>query len=1183
MLTSTPKLQIFIEPAPTVAQTANLASVLAVFSPTQDRVVVVNAAWEPVGIVHLRSLTPYLLAGLATQRNSDSTETRTSTNTGLDLQQPLYATGPPLLEPLPSLRADLNLNQLWPHLLEDIDSGRVPLGIPHPEPSNFFAVKETQCKQDWAIVSPTGEFLGLLDRCRLLEFLAIQSVAQQQPAASALSSKFFAAKQNFGQGTDVPTERLYEEKSELPSLERLHALIETFDLLPLPLCLETSNGTIIARNQAFCRHFKDSTTLIQPQSKTAETDNPNYEISEQSASVLTPKACDCQATSKPLEKLEISRDVPSERLYEEKQTASQFPIANKEELEIKSFELGEKQTACQFPISNSQFPCTDVPTERLYGVCLIPSDSEKVWQFVKMPIDIAVPVQYSETEEAETATGELYPNHNSVTKPNTNKPIETVWLVLAQDVSEYQQVAKELAAKNADLVQLNRLKDDFLACISHELKTPLTAVLGLSSLLKDQTIGQLNERQARYARLIYQSGRHLMAVVNDILDLTRMESGQMELLVEPVSVSSVCERAIHSAWHLQPAEKGQEEQMASDAYQNDLPPGFTLSIEPNLEIMVADELRLRQMLVNLLSNAFKFTEPSGKVGLKVSRWEGWIAFTVWDTGIGIPDDKQHLIFQKFQQLENPLIRRFEGVGLGLVVARGLARLHGGDVTFISSEGKGSEFTLLLPPQPPEQNSTPRKTSEPRHRLVLIVEAVPRFIEQLSSQLTSLGYRVVIARTGTEALDKARRFSPEVIFLNPVLPMLSGWDVLTLLKSDAVTRNIPTVIAATQAEKDQAFRLRADGFLSLPVQLGALRGVLQKLGSQNLPKPTKLTVLRLNIRFGNLQPATEDLSTVEPLNALLHQYDYRVLEAEDLEGAEMLARVWQPDVVLLDSADGFEDGVETFRRNVCTFFEKYSQNCSRLASLPLVTFDRLTTQAASLVPGLAVFPCLGELGVDRDVPPERLYCPLPEVLLAVIEQAAGKNSFPVICVVDFSVLPDLAKNRVSCVDSRNDWCQALFQYIQTAGYRGLIGQSWGEVWQQLETKSIDLLLINFRHWVGEPAVVEALTALRNLPEKPPILVVFQPSTSNAKLPLSQPFFGKGEVDQGWRNVAIATAIKQQESFVNPSGLNNVITSDLWQSEQIFIEGVLKELATKVCSGSLSMAELLEEIHSILKAH
>jgi signal transduction histidine kinase len=244
-------------------------------------------------------------------------------------------------------------------------------------------------------------------------------------------------------------------------------------------------------------------------------------------------------------------------------------------------------------------------------------------------------------------------------------------LVLAQDLTEQQQLARELTAKNADLVQLNRLKDEFLACISHELKTPLTAVLGLSTLLKDQTLGELNNRQVRYAQLIYQSSRHLMAVVNDILDLTRIETGQLELLFEPVNIEAVCRRAFEQAKQARMIEHKMGEPLTEDV----LDAQFTLEIEPGLDVLVADEIRLRQMLLNLLSNALKFTEIGHPIGLKVNHWGGWIAFTVWDTGIGIAAEKQHLVFQKFQQLENPLTRQFEGAGLGLVLTRRLARLH----------------------------------------------------------------------------------------------------------------------------------------------------------------------------------------------------------------------------------------------------------------------------------------------------------------------------------------------------------------------------------------------------------------------------------------------------------------------------------------------------------------------------
>ncbi|WP_051030523.1 ATP-binding protein [Halothece sp. PCC 7418] len=274
-----------------------------------------------------------------------------------------------------------------------------------------------------------------------------------------------------------------------------------------------------------------------------------------------------------------------------------------------------------------------------------------------------------------------------------------LWVVIATDITEQRQLCKELAAKNADLVQLNRLKDEFLACITHELKSPLTAIVGLSNLMGEKSIGDLNQRQQRYVNQIHQSGRQLMNLVNDLLDLARLETGQLQIHPEVVNLKQVCDRAYEEAHQQTP----------------DSPAEFTQHIEEGLETIIADELRLRQMLVHLLSNGRKFTAEKGEMGLEVSQWEGWIAFTVWDTGIGIPESSQHLIFQKFQQLEDPMTRQFSGTGLGLVLTQRLAHAHGGDVSFISEEGKGSQFTLLLPPTPPQNPFTlkplPRKWLE----------------------------------------------------------------------------------------------------------------------------------------------------------------------------------------------------------------------------------------------------------------------------------------------------------------------------------------------------------------------------------------------------------------------------------------------------------------------------------------
>ena len=767
---------------------------------------------------------------------------------------------------------------------------------------------------------------------------------------------------------------------------------------------------------------------------------------------------------------------------------------------------------------------------------------ERVWQFAKIPLDSSeLKIGVSESE---------IPSNP-----------EELWLILATDVTEQQQLCQELAAKNADLIQLNRLKDEFLACISHELKTPLTAVLGLSRLLVDQQLGPLNDRQARYAGLIHQSGRHLMSVVNDILDLTRMETGQMELTLNPVQIQVVCERAfsdVKNIYH----QTHKTKQLSQSENPNLSNHQFSLAIEPGLEQMVADELRLRQMLVHLLSNAFKFTEVSGEIGLRVSHWEGWIAFTVWDTGIGIPEQQQHLIFQKFQQLENPLTRQFEGTGLGLVLTRALARLHGGDVSFLSREGKGSQFTLLLPPTPPKASFSDSEDIAPKReigniinashqslnssspRLVLVVEAVAQYIEELTEQLKGLGYRVVIARSGTEALEKARRLQPKAIFLNPLLPLLSGWDVMTLLKSDVLTRHINVVVTATAAEKEQAFTKQADGFLSLPIKHQALASLLGKISTttkfphsvrENNSLNSKNVPLRI-LRLVNLE--------LEMINLYPSLREHRVIEVDDLDQADLLARVWQFDVILLDME------ISTAR----TYLEQLTKH-QRLATLPLVTCDIATTLAASQIPGLSVFPCLSPLTGENN---NHNY--QQDALSSVLQIAAGICCPINILVVDITMLSDLpkakrkplkdiqlAKNSFLNFEDEQinrgyEWFQALIQYLQTAGFRASIASCWSEVVQQVSHKSADLLLICLHETAINQEVQEAIKSLSNVPfDLPPILVLDQK--------LNEPNYRNGTKSQ-----------KQK------------YTSS--------VETAVRGIATQILPRSISMEELLSQINQAL---
>lgn len=1043
---SSPSLKNFLELVPLCLHTAKLEALRSIFrSCNCDRVAVVNEQQQPLGLVYLSSLMP-----LADREN--------------DWEQPLSEITPPTLAPLRSVSADQSVSEFWQYL----QAGEI-----NPKTANRENKRDTASlgraggiESPLALTNSDGQFLGLLDSMSLLKFAAvnISSIAQERAPDYSLKAPQTAVKDIESNPmlsaieTALEAQRRFIEAGLKPS-EHLNSLVQLLEKLPLPLRLQTPTGQIVSQNAAWRILLGAGPEPVPEPAANLGTPNP---------SKPSPLNTEYQSAN-PTAITQECRSLVGAAKTPDRDTNGDSTAA----------------TSCPLPLYAAASPSTlTAPAwcpiagkpDTYICDCPVQKGQQRTWQFVKQPLS------------------------------------DNLILVMGQDVTEEHLVAKELAAKNADLIHLNRLKDEFLSCISHELKTPLTAVLGLSSLLKDKLIGELNDRQTRYAKLIHKSGRHLMTIVNDILDLTRMETGQLELIPEPVEITAACNRSFEQAKQLQ-----QQEEKAPNQSQNPLtsPPEsadkieFTLEIEPGLSYLIADELRLRQMLVNLLSNALKFTEIGGKIGLKVNMWEGWIAFTVWDTGIGIPADKQHLIFQKFQQLESPLTRRFQGTGLGLVLTQRLARLHGGDVSFISSESQGSQFTLLLPPHPPGNTGEdsaeytaaaelltpkcPSPIANSRSRLVLIVEAVPKYIEDLSNLLTGLGYQVIVARSGTEALEKARRFCPEAIFLNPLLPLLSGWDVLTLLKSDPDTRSIPAIVTATRGEKERASVNRAEGFLSLPIEEPALRWLLGDLichPDANSDKvKSSLTILWLSPQNSASQGSS----------LLLNPTYCRILEADDLGQAELVARIWRPDVIVLDDTSQLQ--------NPSAFIEQLSQSRS-LGSLPLVTLDPATTQLANQVKKLSVFPCLAASIPDKNATHGNPL--LASALWQVIQVAAGMNWKPSILFADISTLPDLQRNaggngetaEVENADRPTNIefpiphsefslpnFQALIQYIQTAGFRGASARYWTEVLQQLQYQSVDLVLLCLRDAPSESsAMLQALSDLRQMTEKLPILVL-----------------------------------------------------------------------------------------------
>lgn len=1218
----------FIATVPSCVETATLAIVLEIFQQEEcPRLAVLDKQKCLSGLVYSARLLPQLLTPGQGKGDSKS----------LDLQQPLSTLGQRFVEPIQPIPASLRIEEL----------------------SSFLHSQQIQANTnlDWAVVDSNGKFLGLVDSPRLLKLLTTQKLlACTHKGTKRTNSKKAPQKSSvdtLGNDTKVAGVRGITDRTHTGEQTReCKPLVQLLERLPWPLTLQTSNGEVVTQNPAWWQQLG---ALKDPEGVRRQVETILANVSSKKLQYATQTAAKISSLFN-----------TNESYYQEKSSSRLSEVMPQKDVLPCSTLAADPHTETH---NLQQQPIVENPApnrcflDSQQGTCTcvveVQNGQERVWQFAKIPLD---------SPESKVLSTE---SKTPLTTKNSALSNE-LWLMLATDVTEQQQLSKELVAKNADLIQLNRLKDEFLACISHELKTPLTAVLGLSRLLVDQQLGELNERQARYAGLIHQSGRHLMSVVNDILDLTRMETGQMELTLTNANIQKVCERAVSEAKaiHTQTNKAALNSQAQSTSPQEHQ---FTLSIEPGLDQIVADELRLRQMLVHLLSNAFKFTETVGEIGLGVSRWEGWIAFTVWDTGIGIPEHQQHLIFQKFQQLENPLTRQHEGTGLGLVLTRALARLHGGDVSFLSREGKGSQFTLLLPPSPPKESgrladedmgtasfaprhpiapstqsnptrqkatqqastenpvepygktpgrqhlqpinpTQPHLTKNPipggrqgrmstgqaaptrsvfvspaetlREReacpkdigdtgityafntslapgqvphqskrqvptrlqtqsptqgkplfdlsnrstgiygkspwasreatlqasithhlsssksLVLVVEAVARYIEDLTEQLTGLGYRVVIARSGCEAVEKARRLQPKAIFLNPLLPLLSGWDVLTLLKSDVATSHIPTIVTATGAEKDQAFANQADGFLSLPVQHQVLTPLIESLctppeqkqqksdDDEILHNKTPLKILKL------VDPESESSTS----HSLLQQH--RVIEVDDLDQAELLTRVWQFDVVLLDTE---MPAAEALLKQLCDH--------PRLANLPLVTCNVSTTQAASQIPGLSVFPCLTPLATDKNHGDGKT-----DALLSVLQIASGTCYCPPsILVVDLGILPDLPDTRQAtvrgCRTQKNfslnspiagentpcpwiisggsEWFQALIQYLQTGGFKASMSRSWAELLQQIRHQNVDVLLICLGESSINKEVYSALKALQQLPfDLPPVLLLDQ---------------------------------------------------------------------------------------------
>ncbi len=346
---------------------------------------------------------------------------------------------------------------------------------------------------------------------------------------------------------------------------------------------------------------------------------------------------------------------------------------------------------------------------------------------------------------------------------------------LREEVQQRKEIEEKLHKRSRELNQFNaklakalRTKDEFLANMSHELRTPLNAILGKTEILSEGIHGTITEKQAASLQVIEESGRHLLQLINDILDLAKIEAGKVQLDIQPVSLAHLSERALQFVRQM--AHKKQVKLQST--------------IDPSLKTLLADERRLTQILINLLSNAVKFTHAGGEVGLNILQdaENETVQFQVWDTGIGIASEDIPHLFKPFSQLDSSLARLHEGTGLGLSLVYRLSEIHCGCVSMESQVGVGSCFTVTLPQRPcsnsekrlaqaktdrlnyEKQMSRGLKSNSIPSPLILLVEDNETNIETVSDYLSAWGFRLAIARSGIEALQQVEAEKPDLILM-----------------------------------------------------------------------------------------------------------------------------------------------------------------------------------------------------------------------------------------------------------------------------------------------------------------------------------------------------------------------------------------------------------------------------------
>jgi PAS domain S-box-containing protein len=494
-------------------------------------------------------------------------------------------------------------------------------------------------------------------------------------------------------------------------------------------------------------------------------------------------------------------------------------------------------------------------------------------------------------------------SYNATTFHDRDRSLQGVFAA-ARDVTELKRFEHRLRQKNVELEEASRMKSEFLANMSHELRTPLNSIIGFSEVLQDGLMGEMTDQQRTGIGNIFSSGKHLLSLINDILDLSKVEAGKMTLDLEPVQVSSLLANSLSII-----RERTATRHIRLDMESVDEP-----------ECIQADARKVKQIAYNLLSNAVKFTNEGGRVvvqagrvprlevGRLAGRWTGrafplaasefaeFLKISVTDNGIGISPDGLERLFKPFSQIDTGLARKFEGTGLGLAMVKLLSELHGGTVAVESAVGEGSCFTVWLPLRAPEdaEVSVPAPAispfaAAPGARIALVVEDDVNSAELIRVQLEAEGFEVVHAASAEAALILAVQQPLALITLDIVLPNMDGWEFFGRLRQMRDLRNVPVVIISIVADPSKGFSLGAAAVMQKPISRQELYGALVDLGLFSSTKRQNLTILVVD----------DDPKAVDQIAVRILGVASTVLRAYGGREAIETARKELPDLILLD--------------------------------------------------------------------------------------------------------------------------------------------------------------------------------------------------------------------------------------------------------------------------------------------